>query len=44
VDEALRGRLEEVRATLEDVLERSKRGVEGTTRRGLGEGSGVGGS
>ena len=42
VDEALRGRLEEVRATLEDVLERSERGVEGTTRRGLGEGPGVG--
>jgi hypothetical protein len=38
VDEALRGRLEEVRATLEDVLERSERAVEGTTRRGLGEG------
>jgi hypothetical protein len=42
VDEALRGRLEEVRSTLEDVLERPERGVEGTTRRGLGEGPGVG--
>jgi hypothetical protein len=42
VDEALRGRLEEVRATLEDVLERPERGVEGTTRRGLGEGPGSG--
>ena len=42
VDEALRGRLEEVRATLEEVLERPERGVEGTTRRGLGEGPGVG--
>jgi hypothetical protein len=38
VDEALRGRLEEVRTTLEDVLERPESGVEGTTRRGLGEG------
>ena len=44
VDEALRGRLEEVRATLEEVLERPERGVEGTTRRGLGEGPGVGSS
>src|ERR687894_1481462 len=41
VDEALRGRLEEVRTTLEEVLERPERGVEGTTRRGLGEGPGV---
>ena len=38
VDEALRGRLEEVRTTLEEILERSERGVEGTARRGLGEG------
>jgi hypothetical protein len=37
VDEALRGRLEEVRSTLEEVLERSERGVEGAARRGLGE-------
>jgi hypothetical protein len=44
VDEALRGRLEEVRAALEEVLERPERGVEGTTRRGLGEGPGVGSS
>jgi hypothetical protein len=44
VDEALRGRLEEVRSTLEDVLERPERGVEGTPRRGLGEGPGVGSS
>jgi hypothetical protein len=42
VDEALRGRLEEVRTTLEDVLERPESGVEGTTRRGLGEGPGSG--
>jgi hypothetical protein len=40
VDEALRGRLEEVRATLEEILERSGRGVEGTTQRELGEGEG----
>jgi hypothetical protein len=38
VDEALRGRLEEVRATLEEILERSERRVEGATQRGLGEG------
>src|ERR671910_376250 len=38
VDEALRGRLEEVRATLEEILERSDRGVEGAAQRGLGEG------
>jgi hypothetical protein len=38
VDEALRGRLEEVRATLEEVLERSERGVEGAAQRRLGEG------
>jgi hypothetical protein len=38
VDEALRGRLEEVRATLEEILERSERGVEGAAQRGLGEG------
>ena len=44
VDEALRGRLEEVRATLEDVLERSERAVEGTNRRGLGEGPDSGSS
>jgi hypothetical protein len=39
VDEALRGRLEEVRSTLEEVLERSGSGVEGAARRGLAEGS-----
>jgi hypothetical protein len=38
VDEALRGRLEEVRATLEEILERSERRVEGAAQRGLGEG------
>ena len=38
VDEVLRGRLEEVRTTLEEILERSDRGVEGAARRGLGEG------
>jgi hypothetical protein len=38
VDEALRGRLEEVRSTLEEILERSERGVEGAAQRGLGEG------
>jgi hypothetical protein len=38
VDEALRGRLEEVRSTLEEILERSESGVEGAARRGLGEG------
>ena len=39
VDEALLGRLGEVRAALEDVLERTERGVEGAAPRGaLGEG------
>jgi len=39
VDEALVGRLGEVRATLEDVLERTERGVEGAASIGaLGEG------
>ena len=39
VDEALVGRLGEVRAALEDVLERTERGVEGLPSRGaLGEG------
>jgi len=38
VDEALRGRLEEVRSTLEEILERSERGVEGADQRVLGEG------
>ena len=38
VDEALKGRLEEVRSTLEEILERSDRGVEGAGQRGLGEG------
>jgi hypothetical protein len=38
VDEVLRGRLEEVRATLEEILERSDRGIEGAAQRGLGEG------
>jgi hypothetical protein len=39
VDEALRGRLEEVRASLADVLERADREVEGVADRALGEGS-----
>ena len=38
VDEALRGRLQEVRDTLEDILERSERGVEGAAQPTLGEG------
>src|SRR5919112_972858 len=39
VDEALLGRLGEVRTALEDVLERTERGVEGLPARGaLGEG------
>ena len=40
VDEALRGRLEEVRSALEEVLERSERGVEAAAQRTLGEGTG----
>jgi hypothetical protein len=41
VDETLVGRLEDVRSTLRDVLERAERGVEGVTPRGtLGEGQG----
>jgi hypothetical protein len=38
VDEALRGRLQEVRDTLEDILERSEGGAEGATQAALGEG------
>ena len=38
VDEVLKERLEEVRATLEEVLERLERGVEGAAQRVLGEG------
>jgi hypothetical protein len=38
VDEALRGRLQEVRDTLEDILERSERGAEGAAQAALGEG------
>ena len=38
VDEALRGRLEEVRSALEEILERSERGAEGAAQRTLGEG------
>src|SRR5215217_1558866 len=34
----LKERLEEVRATLEEILERSERGVEGAAQRVLGEG------
>jgi hypothetical protein len=37
VDEALRGRLREVRDTLEDILERSEGGAEGAARAALGE-------
>ena len=37
VDEVLRGRLQEVRDTLDDILERSERGVEGAAQRALGE-------
>jgi hypothetical protein len=42
VDEALRGSLEQIRSTLEDILEGAESGVGGTTRRGLGEGPGSG--
>jgi hypothetical protein len=38
VDEVLRERLQTVRDTLEDILERSERGVEGVAQRALGEG------
>src|ERR687894_2609810 len=38
VDEALRGRLQEVRDALEDILERTERGVEGAAQPTLGEG------
>ena len=37
VDEALRGRLQEVRDTLEDILERPERGAEGAAQATLGE-------
>src|ERR671913_963369 len=40
VDEALRGRLQEVRDALEDVLERTEREVEGASQAALGEGQG----
>ena len=40
VDETLRGRLQEVRDALEDVLERSEREVEGAAQAALGEGQG----
>jgi hypothetical protein len=40
VDEALRGRLQEVRDTLEEVLERTEREVEGAAQTALGEGQG----
>src|SRR5215216_2832131 len=40
VDEELRGRLQEVRDALEDVLERSEREVEGASQAALGEGEG----
>src|SRR5215207_1092052 len=39
VDEALRGRLEEVRSALEEILERTEREVEGAADRALDEGS-----
>ena len=38
VDVVLKERLEEVRDTLEEILERSERGVEGAAQRVLGEG------
>src|SRR5215218_8887644 len=38
VDEMLKERLEEVRDALEEILERSERGVEGAAKRELGEG------
>ena len=38
VDEALRGRLQEVRDALEGVLERSEREVEGAAQTALGKG------
>jgi hypothetical protein len=40
VVEALRGRLQEVRDALEDVLERTEREVEGAAQTALGEGQG----
>jgi exonuclease VII small subunit len=40
VDEALRGRLQEVRDALEDVLERSEREVDGAAQTALGKGQG----
>jgi hypothetical protein len=40
VDEALKGRLQEVRDALEDVLERFEREVEGTAQTALGKGQG----
>jgi hypothetical protein len=40
VDEALRGRLQEVRDALEDVLERTEREVEGAAQTALGEDKG----
>src|SRR5215213_11219462 len=40
VDEALRGRLDEVRDALEDVLERTESEVEGAAQTALGEGQG----
>ena len=40
VDEVLRGRLQEVRDSLDNILERSERGVEGAAQRALGEDQG----
>jgi hypothetical protein len=40
VGEALRGRLQEVRDALEDVLERSEREIEGAAQTALGKGQG----
>jgi hypothetical protein len=40
VDEALKGRLQEVRDALEDILERTEREVEGAAQTALGEGQG----
>src|SRR5215212_6622260 len=41
VDEVLRGRLQEVRDALKDILERSERAVEGVAQTALGEGQGA---
>jgi hypothetical protein len=40
VEEAPRGRLQEVRDALEEILERSEREVEGAAQMALGKGQG----